>query len=90
MNTKKNTNLGKKIAYSLVIGLSALIILQSAIGVIDVWIVQRPVSETAVAVLEVVENSASVLRQSSSRADQTLAALETRTVAIEDASRQIS
>ena len=90
MNTKKNTNLGKKIAYSLVIGLSALIILLSAIGVIGVWIVQRPVSETAVAVLEVVENSASVLRQSSSRADQTLAALETRTVAIEDASRQIS
>jgi uncharacterized phage infection (PIP) family protein YhgE len=90
MNTEKNTNLVKKVVFSLVIGLSALIILLSVIGVIGVWIVERPVSETAVAVLEVIENTTGVLRQSGGRADQSLATLEARTMDIADASQQIS
>jgi uncharacterized phage infection (PIP) family protein YhgE len=90
MNSENNTHLGKKILYSLVIGMSGLILLLSLAGIIGVWVVERPIADAAVSVLKVVENSSQVIRQANSRVDQTLAALEAKTTDIANSSQQLS
>ena len=90
MTSENNTHMGKKILYSLVIGISGLILLVSLAGIIGVWVVERPIADAAVSVLKVVENSSQVIRQANSRVDQTLAALEAKTTDIANSSQQLS
>ena len=90
MSTKTNSTLGRKILYSIVIAMSGLILLINAIGILGVWLVERPMSDAAVALLRVVQNSTTVMRKGTGRVDQTLAALEAKTTEISDASDQIS
>jgi hypothetical protein len=90
MNTEKNTHLGKKILYTFVIGLSGLILLLCLVGIIGVWVVERPLSDAAVTTLKVVENSIALIRQSGSRVDSTLNVLQSKTAEITDASQQLS
>ena len=90
MTSENNTHMGKKILYSLVIGMSGLILLVSLAGIIGVWVVERPIADAAVSVLKVVENSSQVIRQANSRVDQTLAALEAKTTDIANSSQQLS
>jgi hypothetical protein len=89
MNTKTNSHFGKKILYSLVIGMSGLILLLGVAGIIGVWVVERPMSDAAVTLLSVVEKSTVAIRTSISKADQTLAELEAKTAEISDASNKI-
>jgi len=90
MTSENNNHMGKKILYSLVIGMSGLILLVSLAGIIGVWVVERPIADAAVSVLKVVENSSQVIRQANSRVDQTLAALEAKTTDIANSSQQLS
>ena len=90
MTSENNNHMGKKILYSLVIGMSGLILLLSLAGIIGVWVVERPIADAAVSVLKVVENSSQVIRQANSRVDQTLAALEAKTTDIANSSQQLS
>jgi len=90
MDQKKNSYLGKKILYGFVIGLSGLILLLCLVGIIGVWVVERPLSEAAVTTLKVVENSTVLIRQSGSRVDSTLILLQSKTAEIADASQQLS
>jgi chromosome segregation ATPase len=60
------------------------------VGVIGVWVVERPVSDAAVNLLRIVENSAGVVRQATGRIDQSLASLEARTTEISESAQQIS
>ena len=90
MTTKTNSHLGKKILYGLVIALCSLMLLLSVTGIIGVWLVERPVSDAAVTLLNVVENSTKVIRTATGRVDQTLAALEAKTAEISDSSNQLS
>jgi hypothetical protein len=90
MNTKTNSNIGKKVLYSLVIAMSGLILLLSITGIIGTWVVERPLSDAAVTLLSLVENSTKVIRTATSRVDQSLDALEAKTTEISDASNQLS
>lgn len=90
MDQKKNSYLGKKILYGFVIGLSGLILLLCLVGIIGVWVVERPLSDAAVTTLKVVENSTALIRQSGSRVDSTLNVLQSKTAEITDASQQLS
>jgi len=90
MSSETNNHLGKKILYTLVIAMSGLILLVSVAGIIGVWVVERPLSNAAVTVMSVVENSAGVIRASNTKVDQTLAALQAKTSDIAGASQQLS
>ena len=57
MNQTKNSHLGKKFFYGFVITLSSLVLLLCLVGVIGVWVVERPLSDAAVTTMKVVENS---------------------------------
>ena len=90
MNTIKSTHLGRKIVYSIVIGMSGLILFLSAIGVLGIWLVQSRLSEATVSLLRIVESSAKVARGSVGRVDQVLSALSMQTDEIASASDQLS
>ena len=90
MNVQQNKHIGKKILYVIVIGMSGLILLLSAIGILGVWLIQRPLSDTTISLLHVVETSAKVIRASGDRVDQALAAFETQIQEIATASDQLS
>jgi hypothetical protein len=90
LSTETNNHLGKKILYALVIAMSSLILLVSVAGIIGVWVVERPLSNAAMTVLSVVENTAGVIRTSNAKVDQTLVALQAKTTDITDASQQLS
>jgi hypothetical protein len=90
MNSKSNTSLGKKILYACVIGMSSLILLGSIVGIIGVWLVERPLSDAAVTTLSLVEKSTAIVRASNTRVDQALAGLQVKTTEISDASQQLS
>ena len=90
MNNKTNTYLGKKILYALVMVMSGLLVLFCVVGVIGVWLVERPLSDAAVTILNVAEDTAGTVRASIARVDQPLAALQAKTTEIEDASQQLS
>jgi hypothetical protein len=90
MDQKKNSYLGKKILYGFVIGLSGVILLLCLAGIISVWVVERPLSDAAVATMKVVETSTGLIRQSGSRVDSALKLLESTTAEISDTSQQLS
>jgi hypothetical protein len=90
MNSKSNSSLGKKILYACVIGMSSLILLGSIVGIIGVWLVERPLSDAAVTTLSLVEKSTAIVRASNTRVDQALAGLQVKTTEISDASQQLS
>jgi hypothetical protein len=90
MENKKNSHIGKKILYGFVIAMSGLILLLSSIGIIGAWAVEQPISNSVVAVLKVVENSASIVQVASGKVDQSLAALQAKVTDITDASNKIS
>jgi hypothetical protein len=90
MSTETNNHLGKKILYALVMAMSGLILLFSVAGIIGIWVMERPLSNSAVTVMSVVENTAGVIRASNTRVDQTLAALQAKTTDITEASQQLS
>ena len=90
MNNKKNTHLGRKILYALVIVMSSLILLLNIAGIIGVWTVGRMVSNAAVAVFRIVENSAKEIQASAQKVDGVLERFQARTTEITDATRKIS
>ncbi len=87
MNNIKGTRLGTKILYSIVIAMSGLILLFSALGVLGIWLVQGRLSEATVSLLRVVESSAKVARGSVDRVDQVLSTLKMQTGEIANAVR---
>ena len=90
MEKTKNSNLGKKILYGFVISLSSLILLLCLVGIIGVWVVERPLSDAAVTTMMVVENSTALVRQSGNKVDSALSVLQAKTAEITDATQQIS
>jgi hypothetical protein len=78
----KNGHLGKKILYGLVIALSVLIIVVNAALIVGVWAVEQPVSELAVATLQLVENSAKVMQTHTARVDESLEKLQARATVV--------
>ena len=90
MNSKKNTHLGKKILYVLVIVMSSLIIFLNVAGIIGAWTVGRMVSNAAVTVFKIVENSAKEIQASAQKVDGVLERFQARTTEITDATRKIS
>ena len=90
MSKQKNTHLGRKILYSVLIGMSSLILLFSALGILGVWLVQGTLSDATVSLLRVVEGSARIGRMSADRVDQALAALQEQVSDVMDASGQLS
>lgn len=89
MDTQVNSQTGKKVLYGAVIALSGLIILLNVVGIIGVWAVERPLSEAAVTFMQAVEQTAVALQTSIARVDGRLAALESATTQVADASRQL-
>lgn len=81
---------GRKLFYGVVIFLCSLVILLSSIGIIGVWAVRKPIINTFVTVLKLVENTAIAVRQVDQRLDPILANLETLTSEIVGASEQLS
>jgi hypothetical protein len=76
MDEKTNAHVGKKVLYTIVILMSCLLILLSAAGVIGVWLVERPLSDTAVALLQIVEDTTVTARAATGRVDQGLVKLQ--------------
>ena len=90
MNNKKNTHLGRKILYALVIVMSSLILLLNVAGIIGVWTVGRSLGNAAVAVFKVVENSAKDIQASALKVDGVLERFQAKTTEITDATQKIS
>ena len=90
MNNKKNLHLGKKILYALVIVMSSLIIFLNVAGIIGVWTVGRMISNAAVAVLKMVENTASTIQESTAQVDARLVTFQEKVTEITDATQKLS
>jgi hypothetical protein len=90
MDQEKNSYIGNKILYGFVIALSGFIVLLCLVGIIGVWVVERPLSDATVATMKVVETSTGLIRQSGSRVDNALNLLQLKTAEIADASQQLS
>lgn len=90
MQTKSSHQLGKKILYGLVIALCAIVILVSATGVVGAWAIRRPVSEAAVAILIVIEDTADAAQQVTDRVTQATDKLQMVTTELESVSDKIS
>jgi DNA repair ATPase RecN len=89
MSSKSSRHIGKKILYSFVIALCALVILVSVTGAVGAWAVRRPAIETTVAILKVVEGTARTIQQSTGRVDQGLVRLQGVAEEISGASEKI-
>lgn len=90
MNNKKNSHLGKKILYVFVIVMSSLILLLNVGGIIGVWTVGRMISNGAVAVLKVVENTANTIQESTAKVDARLVTFQEKVTEITDATQKLS
>jgi methyl-accepting chemotaxis protein len=90
MENNNNRHTGKKILYTIVIVICSLIVLLNAAGIIGVWMVQRPITDTAVNILRIVHDTSGTVRQGISRVDDTLAILEAGTTEIAKNSQQLS
>jgi hypothetical protein len=90
MSSQSDRHLGKKILYAFIIFLCALVILVSAASVVGAWAIRNPVTDAAVAILTVVEETAGTAQQVTARVDQATEKLQSVTLKIEDASSQIS
>lgn len=89
MSSQTTNQLGKKFLYGFIIALCVIVILVSATGVVGAWAVRRPVSDAAVALLRVVEESADTAQQVTARVDQAAQRLQGVTIELESASAQI-
>jgi hypothetical protein len=69
----------RKIWYGFAIGLSTILLLLSAAGILGVWVIERPLSNITSAVLESVINSAGAVRVLTSGIDQKLEQMQTIT-----------
>ncbi len=69
----------RKIWYGFAIGLSTILLLLSAAGILAVWVIERPLSNFTSAVLESVINSAGAVRELTSGIDQKLEQMQTIT-----------
>ena len=90
MTGPENKHIGTKILYSIVIGMSGLILLLCAVDILGVWLVQGTLSDATVALFEVVEGSARVTREATGRLDQTLSGLQAQVTEVAEASSQLS
>lgn len=90
MDNKKNTHLGRKILYALVIVMSGLIIFLNVAGIIGVWTVGRMINNATVTVFKIVENSAKDIQAATQKVDEVLERLQARTTEITDATQKIS
>ena len=90
MNNKKNTHLGRKILYALVIVMSGLIIFLNVAGIIGVWTVGRMISNAAVAVLKMAENTANTIQESTAKMDARLVTFQEKVKEITDATQKLS
>jgi septal ring factor EnvC (AmiA/AmiB activator) len=70
--------------------MSSLLILLSVAGILGVWLVERPLSDTAVAMLRVVEESTATTQAAINRTDQALVKLQGITTQVQDASQQLN
>ena len=83
-------HIGRKIGYGFIIFLSGLVILICAVGAIGTLVITKPVSDAAVALLEVVENGAGGMRQAASRVDGLLGEAQQVTIGIAQSVGQVS
>ena len=90
MNNKKNSHLGKKILYVFVIVMSSLILLLNVGGIIGVWTVGRMISNAAVAVLKMAENTANTIQESTAKMDARLMTFQEKVKEITDATQKLS
>ena len=89
MSSEPNRHLGKKILYAFIIALCVLVILVNTFGIVGVWMVKRPLTDAAVAVLQVVEGTAKTVQQSSVKVDQVAEKFQAAVLQVENASLQI-
>lgn len=75
-------HIGRKIWYITAISLSVVILIMSIAGIIGTWIVQNKISQSAVKLLDTVEDTADKLQQAIKQIDRPLAEIEgiTKTV----------
>jgi len=90
MENQPSKHIGRKIWYGTAIGLCGLVILLCAIGMVGTWIIEQSLSDTAVALLTVVENTAGGLRQAGDRLDTGLSEVQQVTGGISSAAEQLS
>ena len=83
-------HIGRKIWYGFIIFLSGLVILICAVGAIGSLVITKPVSDSVVALLEVVENGAGGMRQAASRVDGLLGEAQQVTIGISQSVGQVS
>ncbi len=81
---------GRKIWYGFIIFLSGLVILICAVGAIGSLVITKPVSDLAVALLEVVENGAGGMRNTAARVDGLLGEAQQVTIGISQSVGQVS
>jgi predicted nucleic acid-binding Zn-ribbon protein len=90
MNNKKKSYLGKKIFYTLVIAISALVLLLNVAGIIGVWTVGRLLGNATIAALKVVENTANDIQKSTAKVDARLVTFQDKVKEIMDATQKLS
>ncbi len=91
MSTKPHSkHIARKIWYTIAIILSVVVLLVSAVGIVATWVIERTLSDVAVTLLGVVEDTAGGLRNATSRIDQGLAQMQEITTGVEDASAKLS
>jgi cell division protein FtsB len=90
MSEQKTKQIGRKILYIAVITLSVVIILFSSLGLIGVWMVQRPLSEAVVSFLVLVEESANLSQQVTEKVDIFIERAEEITTSISTATAELS
>jgi methyl-accepting chemotaxis protein len=90
MASNTNARIGRKILYALVIAVCGLILLLSLSGIVGTWAIKDVVSDAAVALFSVVEQTARTVRGGIDRIDDRLTRLEAKTGEISDATDQIS
>jgi len=83
-------HIGRKIWYGFIIFLSGLVILVCAVGAIGSLVITKPVSDAAVALLEVVENGAGGMRNAAARVDGLLGEAQQVTIGISQSVGQVS
>jgi len=90
MSEQKTKQIGRKILYIAVITLSVVIILFSSLGLIGIWMVQRPLSEAVVSFLVLVEESANLAQQVTEKVDVIIERAEEITTSISTATAEFS
>lgn len=87
---KPSRNIGRKIWYGTVIFLSAFVLLISLVGVVGTWVVQRSLSDAAVSILGVVNDTAGSLRVVGQKIDQSAGEVRQISTNVSSVSQKIS